>query len=805
MIYSYNMDRDLVKTVLCLGLFSLALIFLVPQYADATAITTTPQKTHFGPNDWIRVDVSIQGYLGGVVNWVAHRPDNSTITGSLENLRDGKITHQIRRSAFDNDFGNWSIIYIYNGANQTASFVVDPVIVSVVLNKGLYYDGEIMKINFTTSYYIPVAQKAEYYHVNFYNKKGNLVNGIQQIDINVFEPRITYNFPIDSLVQDNPIGKYKIKVQYYKVFVEVPFEVGDIEKRTTISVRTDKSLYHIGDGVDMNIIFSKVRESQALLEITDPSGNTTTAKFPVTAVATKLHLEKAAVMPGTYRFQVHYAGVTQPGSFIVETPKFIIINPGIDLKLSLDKSNYRPGETINANVHTTDLIADSVSFWFEDPSGKQGSKISVPIISGDITIPHKINENDMRGVWKMYVDYGGAIRFAIFHVQGEPIVNTDIDISNTSATPTLLMTLGSGDIKFKSPKGITIDSADNIYVVDSGDSQIKKFDPTGKFLLSWGSFGNGNGQFKNPTGIFTDKKYAYVTDTGNARIQKFDKNGNFIHTWGSFGDDAGMFHTPVSLAIDNSGDLFVSDSGINKILVFDSNGQYKDEIKSLLISPAKFSSSNSITFDSRNNFYIVISDDNRVLQYSSIGTFIKSFGTIGDGKGQFNKPSSIAIDSGGNLYVADTKNYRIQKFDSTGKFLLSWGSFGIGPGQFKEPVGIAIDSKDNVYVVDKTNNIVQKFSPYVPDEIILPDWIRNNAKWWSQGAISDSDFVTGIQYMIKQRIIHIPKGESIVNGFSVSLPSWIKTNAGWWADKKISDTSFANGIQYLISVGIIKI
>ena len=110
-----------------------------------------------------------------------------------------------------------------------------------------------------------------------------------------------------------------------------------------------------------------------------------------------------------------------------------------------------------------------------------------------------------------------------------------------------------------------------------------------------------------------------------------------------------------------------------------------------------------------------------------------------------------------------------------------------------------------MYVVDKTNNIVQKFSPYVPDEIILPDWIRNNAKWWSQGAISDSDFVTGIQYMIKQRIIHIPKGESIVNGFSVSLPSWIKTNAGWWADKKISDTSFANGIQYLISVGIIKI
>ncbi|MGI0011201.1 MAG: hypothetical protein ACREAE_07360, partial [Nitrosopumilaceae archaeon] len=276
------------KTVLCLGLLSLALIFLIPHDANAITITATPQKTNFGPNDWIHVDLSINGYVGGIVNWVAQRPDNSTISGSLENLQYGKITHQLRRNAYDNDFGNWSIRYTYNGANQTTSFVVDPVVVSVLLDKGLYYDGDTMKINLTTSYYVPVATRAEYYHLNFYDKKGNPVKDVNQIDINVFEPRITYDFPIDSLVQHNPIGKYKIKLQYYNVFVEVPFEVGDIEKRTTISVRTDKSLYRIGDSVYLNVIFSKVREPQALLEMTDPAGNTTTTKFPVTAVATKL-------------------------------------------------------------------------------------------------------------------------------------------------------------------------------------------------------------------------------------------------------------------------------------------------------------------------------------------------------------------------------------------------------------------------------------------------------------------------------------------------------------------------------------
>jgi len=475
------------------------------------------------------------------------------------------------------------------------------------------------------------------------------------------------------------------------------------------------------------------------------------------------------------------------------------------LELSLDKQKYRPGEIINAEIHTTSLIANSLSFWFEDPIGKQGSKLAIPITSGDIVIPHKINKDDVQGPWKMHIDYGGATRYAIFFVEGELVDSTNI-VTSDVAVPKLLLTLGFGtDVKFKNPRGIAIDSENNIYVVDSGNSQVKKFDSTGKFLLSWGSVGTEYGQFKNPTGIFADQNYIYVADTGNARIQKFDKSGNFVYSWGTFGDEPGMFRTPVALAASKLGDLFVSDSGQNKILVFDSNGQYKDEIRSLLTAAAKFSSTNYITFDSKNNFYVV-SDDNRVLQFSEIGTFIKSFGTTGEKDGQFNKPSAIATDSRGNLYVTDTDNHRVQKFDLRGNFLVSWGSLGTGPVQFKEPVGITVDSKNSVYVVDRANDNVQKFAPYsAPDEIVIPEWVRNTAKWWAQGAILDSDFVTGIQYMIKQKIINIPKGESITTGSNVTIPSWIKINAGWWSDKKISDKDFAAGIQYLVSRGIIKV
>ena len=37
------------------------------------------------------------------------------------------------------------------------------------------------------------------------------------------------------------------------------------------------------------------------------------------------------------------------------------------------------------------------------------------------------------------------------------------------------------------------------------------------------------------------------------------------------------------------------------------------------------------------------------------------------------------------------------------------------------------------------------------------------------------------------------------------IPFWVKNNAGWWADDKISDTDFVSGLQYLIDKKIFQI
>jgi sugar lactone lactonase YvrE len=804
MIYLFKIENNVVKIIFCSGLLFLVLIFLIPHEAHAITIDAVPESIDFGPNDNIRVDLNIHGYDMGPILWVAHRPDNSTISGSLDQFKGGKVTHQIIRNAFDNYFGIWSIDYTYKGVKQTISFKVEPIKFIVKSDKELYYEPDIMKINITTSYYIPVAATAQVFHLNFYDSNGNLVKNANQIDVEPLQNSTIYNFPISNIVdRGNPPGEYKFRVQYYNLSVEVPFLVDDIKNLMTVLLQMDKQSYNQGDSVNLHLLFTRVVESSGVIKITDPSGNTTTSTFSVNSVNTNLHLENITIKPGTYNLTIQYAGVTQTGTLEVTTTS--TQKPNINLEIFLDKLKYRPGEIVSAKIHTTNLITNSISFWFEDPNGKQSLKVTTPMKLADMIIPHKIDKNDLQGMWNMYIDYGGATRTTTFFVQGLPIENMESVSSIKFSKPKLLMTLGSNDnVNFKNPRSISIDSTDNIYVVDSGNSQIKKFDSNGKLLLSWGSFGSENGKFRNPSGILVDQKYVYIADTGNARIQKFDKNGNFVLTWGTYGYGRGLFYTPVGLDEDVTGDLFVSDSGTSKIQIFDPNGKYKDELHPVLTNGVNFTAINSIVFDSQNNFYLVTSDTNRILKYSDNGDLINYFGSGGSEGGRFNNPSSIAIDSNGYIYVADTNNYRIQKFDSDGTFLVSWGSLGTGPEQFANPVGLAIDSKNNVYVIDKVNNDVQKFSPFgTADEITIPAWVKNNAKWWSEGLFNNTDFAAGINYLIRQGVIqgHIDSSESNSNA---KIPGWMKTNVYWWTNEEISDKEFTDEIQYLISVGIIK-
>ena len=85
----------------------------------------------------------------------------------------------------------------------------------------------------------------------------------------------------------------------------------------------------------------------------------------------------------------------------------------------------------------------------------------------------------------------------------------------------------------------------------------------------------------------------------------------------------------------------------------------------------------------------------------------------------------------------------------------------------------------------------------------VPSWIKNNAGWWAEGKIDDSSFFEGIQYLIKQGIIHVSAVPPPEKQTSQGVPDWIKTSAKWWADGLISEEEFIRALEYLIRLGIL--
>ncbi len=250
---------------------------------------------------------------------------------------------------------------------------------------------------------------------------------------------------------------------------------------------------------------------------------------------------------------------------------------------------------------------------------------------------------------------------------------------------------------FNLPRGIARDAAGDFYVTDTENKRVQKFDPTGKWLLMFGSKGSGDGQFAaisedstgtGPGGIAVDAQgNVYVADTWNHRIEKFDPNGKFLMKWGSFlsladpgaPNETGKtarFYGPRGVAIGPDGNVYVTDTGNKRVLVFDPSGKPVRQIES------------GLTAQKLTDKYPFAAP------------------------GELNEPVGIAVDKAGNVYVADTNNNRIQKFDTAGKSVAQWAvpSGAWNPGPYLEPF-LALDPAGNLYASAPTAKAILEFSP----------------------------------------------------------------------------------------------
>jgi tripartite motif-containing protein 71 len=275
-----------------------------------------------------------------------------------------------------------------------------------------------------------------------------------------------------------------------------------------------------------------------------------------------------------------------------------------------------------------------------------------------------------------------------------------LPILSSSAYATLgdfLYQFGAPYLNAAQPTGVAVDSAGNVYVLDSHYSKLEVFSNSGVFLRRIGV----NYQFNQPWGVAVDAGgNVYVADTGNNKVQVFKSDGTFVTQWGSYGSGNGQFNQPYGIAVDSSGNVFVADYLNNRVQVFKTDGTWLNTWGSLGNNPGQFHYPAGLAVDPSGNVFVADIFNSRVQVFTNNGAFLRTW-SVGMYYG-------IAVNNG-NVYVVDKSQKKVWVFDSMGH---SEGS--IGPGQLVFPTGIAVDSTGNVFVADYSVYNVQVYAGAPP-------------------------------------------------------------------------------------------
>jgi streptogramin lyase len=284
-----------------------------------------------------------------------------------------------------------------------------------------------------------------------------------------------------------------------------------------------------------------------------------------------------------------------------------------------------------------------------------------------------------------------------------------------------------------SADSFAFDSGGNMYV--AGNGVIQKYGTDRRFLKAWGNndaepgfvndwqdiaYFSSPGKFSNYSIMQVEVDSlgnVYVSDTGNSRLQKFNSEGELLQVFGGDGEDTwpnvgsgsadGQFASNyMRFVVDYSNNVYVLDDGNERIQKFNSSGNFVSKWGSTGHLNGQLSDSRQIAVDKNNNIYVYgYAQDSafrRIQKFSSNGAYIATFGTTGPTEeqlpyyyGESPNNQNMAIDDNGNVYVINGTKAKV--FGSNGAFVRS---FNIQPSAVS--VSVTGGAQPDVYVASST-------------------------------------------------------------------------------------------------------
>ena len=307
--------------------------------------------------------------------------------------------------------------------------------------------------------------------------------------------------------------------------------------------------------------------------------------------------------------------------------------------------------------------------------------------------------------------------------RGTPSDTTPIDSRYFSAVQ-VIGTRGVAPGQFNKPRSLVCDRDDNLYVADI-TGRIQKFSPDGRWLLQWQmpqtDLGKPKGMGLDPAGNII------VVEPHYMRVNHFTPEGKLVARWGVKGTEAGRFILPRGIAVNSRGEFYVSEyTVVDRVQRFGplygaTTAGPPGSPEATLPPPAflqvwgapglaegEFNRAEGLGIGPRDEVFVADSCNHRIQVFDADGKFLRTHGRAGSTAGALSYPYDIRVDAQGLQFVCEFGNSRVSLFDAQDRLVETVGGPGAAPGRFANPWAVALDSKGNLYVADSQNHRVQK-------------------------------------------------------------------------------------------------
>jgi uncharacterized protein (TIGR03437 family) len=290
--------------------------------------------------------------------------------------------------------------------------------------------------------------------------------------------------------------------------------------------------------------------------------------------------------------------------------------------------------------------------------------------------------------------------------------------------------------RLNAPSGVAVDAAGNFYIADTGNHRIRKVTQAGVISTIAGTGNPGskgdNGpaalaELNAPRGLAIDSmNNLYVADSGNDQVRKIKSSGIIVPV-------AIGLNNPEAVAADSNGSVYIADTKNNRVVKVASG---------VLTTVAQLSEPTAVLVDATGYVYVGgLTSVARISPSGGISVMLDGLNSPG-GLAFGSQGDLLVAETGSNVVRRLTAAGLLTTIAGTGVPGF-WGDDGLASvAQLNSPSGVAVDGEGTIWIADQGNNRIRSLTEAIGAADVTASVAIVNAATLAPGPIAPGEIVT---------------------------------------------------------------